>query len=67
MRTINIKHLIIGIAMLFAAGLALTLALRQKIVDADLKVDFGSMIPKPFWQSSGEWLKISPVDFGKRP
>jgi hypothetical protein len=66
MRTIN-KHLIIGKAMLSAAGFALTLALRQKIADAGPKVDLESLMPKPFWQSSGEWMKIYPVDFGKRP
>ena len=58
------RYLIIGIAMLAAAGLALALAPRGKIADHGPKVDLETMIPKQF----GEWnmdktivpLQVSP-------
>jgi EpsI family protein len=47
----NTRHLIIGLAMLIAAGLAIALTPREKIADQGPKVDLETMIPKQF----GEW------------
>lgn len=60
MKFINLRHLIIGIAMLAAAGLALALTPREKIADQGPKVDLEAMIPKQF----GEWVmdeKVVPL------
>ena len=51
MKFINIRYLIIGIAMLAAAGLAVAITPREKIADNGPKVDLETMIPKQF----GEW------------
>ena len=64
MKFINLRYLIIGIAMLAAAGLAVAITPREKIADHGPKVDLEAMIPKQF----GEWrvddslvpIKISP-------
>ncbi len=47
----NIKHLIIGIAMLLAAGLAVVMTPKQKVAEEGPKIDLEIMIPKQF----GEW------------
>lgn len=52
MRAFNLKHLIIGLAMLIAAGLAFALTPREKVADHGPKVDLETMIPKQF----GEWV-----------
>lgn len=60
MRALNLKHLIIGIAMIAAAGLAVAITPREKIADHGPKVDLETMIPKQF----GEWAmdeKIVPL------
>jgi EpsI family protein len=57
-------HLIVGLAMIIAAGLALALTPREKIADQRPKIDLETMIPKQF----GEWkvdeslvpLQVSP-------
>ena len=51
MKVINLRYLIIGIAMLAAAGLAVAITPREKIADHGPKVDLETMIPKHF----GEW------------
>ncbi|NWG76077.1 MAG: EpsI family protein [Rubrivivax sp.] len=64
MQAIHLRHLIIGLAMLGAAGLALALTPREKMADQGLKVNLEAMIPKQF----GEWkvdetivpLQVSP-------
>jgi EpsI family protein len=47
----NFRYLIIGIAMLVAAGLAVAITPREKIADQGPKVDLETMIPKQF----GDW------------
>lgn len=64
MKLINLRFLIIGIAMLVAAGLAFALTPREKISDQGPKIDLETMIPRQF----GDWkvdesvmpLQISP-------
>ena len=51
MQLINIRYLVIGIAMLAAAGLAVAITPREKIADNGPKVVLETMIPKQF----GEW------------
>jgi EpsI family protein len=51
MKVINPRHLLIGLAMLAAAGLALALTPRLKVADQGPKISLEAMIPKQF----GEW------------
>jgi EpsI family protein len=51
MNLISFKHLIIGLCMFAAAGMALALKPTQKIADAGPKIDLEVMIPKQF----GDW------------
>jgi EpsI family protein len=51
MKFINLRYLIIGLAMLVAAGLAVVLSPREKTADQGPKIDLEVMIPKQF----GEW------------
>jgi EpsI family protein len=51
MQLISFKHLIIGLCMFAAAGMALALKPTQKIADAGPKVDLEVLIPKTF----GDW------------
>ncbi len=51
MKFISIKHLIVGLCMFAAAGLALALKPTQKVADAGPKVDLEVLIPKAF----GDW------------
>lgn len=64
MRSISISHLIVGIAMLGAAGLAVALKPSVKVADQGDNIHLETMIPKQF----GEWkldesiapLQVSP-------
>jgi len=51
MKVINPRPLLIGLAMLAAAGLALALTPRQKLTDQASQINLEAMIPKQF----GEW------------
>ncbi len=51
MRTFSPKHLIIGLAMIAAAGLALALTPREMVANQGPKMELETMIPKQF----GEW------------
>jgi EpsI family protein len=51
MNLISFKHLVIGLCMFAAAGMALALKPTQKIADAGPQVDLEVMIPKQF----GDW------------
>jgi len=51
MKVINPRHLLIGLAMLAAAGLALALTPRLKVADQGPKISLEAIIPKQF----GEW------------
>lgn len=51
MKLISFKHLIIGMFMFAAAGMALALKPTQKIADSEPKVDLEVLIPKTF----GDW------------
>lgn len=51
MKAINLRHLIIGLSMLAAAGLGFALTPREKIADQGPKLNLETMIPKQF----GEW------------
>ena len=51
MRHLNLKCLIIGLAMIAAAGLALALTPKAKIADQGPKINLETMIPRQF----GEW------------
>jgi len=51
MKLISFKHLIIGLCMFAAAGMALALKPTHKIADAGPKVDLETLIPKTF----GDW------------
>jgi EpsI family protein len=51
MKLISFKHLVIGLCMFAAAGMALALKPTQKIADAGPKVDLEVLIPKTF----GDW------------
>ena len=48
MKPHNLRFLVIGIAMLVAAGLALELTPRERIADHGPKIDLETMIPKQF-------------------
>ncbi|MCA1925298.1 MAG: EpsI family protein [Thiobacillus sp.] len=51
MKFISFKHLIIGLCMFAAAGLAMALKPTTKIADSGPKVDLETLIPKAF----GDW------------
>jgi EpsI family protein len=51
MKTFKLPYLLIGLAMLAAAGLALALTPRLMVADQGPKIDLEAMIPKQF----GEW------------
>ncbi len=51
MNALSLKHLIIGLCMLGAAGLALALKPTHKIADSGPKVNLESLVPKQF----GDW------------
>ena len=51
MKPISFKHLVIGLCMLGAAGMALALKPTHKIADAGPKVDLELLVPKKF----GDW------------
>ncbi len=55
---INFRYLIIGIAMLVAAGLAVALTPHERVADQGPKFDLESMIPKQF----GEWRMEPKLD-----
>ena len=59
MKAIHPRHLLIGLTMLAAAGLALALTPRLKMVDQGLKFSLEAMIPKQI----GEWKldEIAPL------
>lgn len=48
MKLLSLKHLIIGLSMLGAAGLALALTPTQKLADSGPKIDLEALIPKAF-------------------
>lgn len=51
MKLLSIKHLIIGLCMFAAAGVAMALKPTTKIADAGPAIDLETLIPKQF----GEW------------
>lgn len=51
MKLLSFKHLIVGLCMFAAAGLALALKPTHKIADAGPKVDLETLIPETF----GDW------------
>jgi EpsI family protein len=51
MNLISFKHLVIGVCMFAAAGMALALKPTEKVADAGPKVDLETLIPKEF----GDW------------
>ncbi|MHB1084273.1 MAG: exosortase-associated protein EpsI, B-type [Thiobacillus sp.] len=51
MKLISFKHLIIGVCMFAAAGMALALKPTHKVADAGPKIDLEVLIPKTF----GDW------------
>lgn len=48
MNLINFKHLVVGVCMFAAAGMALALKPTQKIADTGPKIDLEILIPKSF-------------------
>ncbi|MCA1977678.1 MAG: EpsI family protein [Thiobacillus sp.] len=48
MTAFSLKHLVVGLCMLAAAGLALALKPTQRIADAGPKIDLETLIPKEF-------------------
>lgn len=51
MKRVSIKHLVVGLCMFAAAGLALALKPTEKIADSGPKIDLETLIPKSF----GDW------------
>lgn len=51
MKLISFKHLIIGLCMFAAAGMAMALKPTEKVADAGPKIDLETLIPKTF----GDW------------
>lgn len=51
MKLISFKHLVIGLCMLAAAGMALALKPTQKLANSEPKIDLEVLIPKTF----GNW------------
>jgi len=50
-KAVSFKHLVIGLCMFAAAGMALALKPTEKIADAEPKIDLEMLIPKQF----GDW------------
>lgn len=50
-KAVSIKHLVIGLCMFAAAGMALALKPTERIADAGPRIDLESLIPKQF----GDW------------
>ena len=62
MKILYPRHLLIGLIMLAAAGLALALTPRLKVADQQLKINLEAMIPQQF----GEWKldeTVAPIMF----
>jgi EpsI family protein len=59
MQAIKLSHLLVGLAMLAAAGLALALAPRLKLADQGPTISLEAMIPKQF----GEWKLEETIAF----
>ena len=62
MKILYPRHLLIGLIMLAAAGLALALTPRLKVADQGLKINLEVMVPKQF----GEWKldeTVAPIMF----
>lgn len=62
MKILYPRHLLIGLIMLAAAGLALALTPRLKVADQALKINLEAMIPQQF----GEWKldeTVAPIMF----
>jgi EpsI family protein len=57
MKFISIKHLVIGLCMLAAAGMALALKPTIKMADSGPKIDLETLIPKTF----GDWKMDSTI------
>lgn len=57
MKILYPRHLLIGLIMLAAGGLALALTPRLKVTDQGLKINLEAMIPKQF----GEWKQDETV------
>lgn len=51
MKAAGFKHIVIGVCMFAAAGMALALKPTTKLADAELAIDLETLIPKRF----GEW------------
>lgn len=51
MKSFSYKHLLIGVAMLAATGLAIAMKPTQKLADTDTKINLETMIPQQF----GDW------------
>lgn len=51
MKLISFKHLVIGLCMFAAAGMALALKPTEKVADAGPKIDLETLIPQAF----GDW------------
>lgn len=51
MKLLSFRHLVVGLCMFAAAGMALALKPTQKIADAGPKIDLETLIPKTF----GDW------------
>ena len=51
MKLISFRHLVIGLCMFAAAGMALALKPTVRIVDSEPKLDLETLIPKAF----GDW------------
>lgn len=51
MKFVSFKHLVIGLAMFAAAGMALALKPTTKVADSGPKIDLETLIPKSF----GDW------------
>lgn len=62
MSTPGVKYLLIGLAMLAAAGMAIALTPRDRIADHGPKLDLEAMIPKHFgnWQMDETVVPIMP-------
>jgi hypothetical protein len=46
---ISLKHLLTGLSMLAAAGLAIAITPTSKIADQGPKLNLETMLPKQFW------------------
>jgi EpsI family protein len=58
MKAFNLRHFLIGLTMLAAAGLALAMVPRHKVADQGHKLNLESMIPQEF----GEWRMQAKLD-----